>query len=811
MSKYKALLGILIIFAVIVPGTRRTQARTGSELKPTRSEDHRVLAPMEPVAEFQNIDFSGGEVDVPTCTGEACDPPQVLSFSPTRDRVPIEVPRYWIAAEFDRAMSVDTLNKRTFTLEAPGGILVPGTVVYEGRVATFIPSQTLDYSTAYRVTLTGGQNGVLSSAGIPLQKDFSWTFTTESLDDMGPLVYHSFKIDDDSSGGSDGNGDQDIDPGETIELSVFLGNGGDATASEVSAIITSTDPYITFTSNTDSGYDNIIGWGTEPNSDSFEITVNQDAPCGHRVPFELAVSAAGGYSDIVPFSVPVKCNPPDAPGSPSPATGEFEVSLNPTLSVVASDPNGDELSVTFYGREIVSPSASEFEIITIPDTQYYTCDGNSLSCPWTPVSPYANDGRIETFYAQTQWIVDNKNLIAYVPHVGDLVQNADWYEEEWVRADAAMEILETGAPEIPFAIAFGNHDLRNLYGASASVSGDTFMNQYFGYDRFAGRGYYGGHFSFNNNNHYVLFERGNLEFIGIHLEYDREYESAVLDWADDLLKQYPERRAIVSRHAIIDESGSFVSDGDLVFETLSDNPNLFLLLCGHIDGEYIRADAVNGRTIHTILSDYQSEPNGGDGWLRRLQFSPANDQITVRSYSVLYDQWDWEDPKATGQRDLEYDMGYTTRQIATFSGVTSGSQVAATWADLLPDSRYEWYVTVSDGTSTTVSPLWHFTTGQEQAACYPLTLSYAGGGDVPLASPENSQGCSSGEYVAGETIYLTAFPAAGYRVGGWSGTVNDASTSVNNQVVMPGGAHSVSVHYVGDFNIYLPALFSGED
>ena len=373
-------------------------------------------------------------------------------------------------------------------------------------------------------------------------------------------------------------------------------------------------------------------------------------------------------------------------------------------------------------------------------------------------------------------------------------------------ADSAFDVIDQGASEIPYAIAFGNHDLRNFYGASVSVTGDTFLNQYFGSDRFLGRPYYGGHFSFNNNNHYVLFERDNLEFIGIHLEYDREYEDALFAWADDLLKQHPTRRGIVVRHAIIDEDGNYVSGGDRVFNKLKDNPNLFLLLSGHIDGEYIRADQYNSQTIYTILSDYQSEPNGGDGWLRRLQFSPQHDRITVRSYSPLYDVWDWEDSKATGKQELDYDMGYTTRQIETITGVASGSVVTAAWNNLQPDSSYEWYVAVSDGTSTTLSPLWNFTTTQVVQACYPLTLGHTGSGTAPAPTPANSSGCSSGEYVAGETITLTAYPAEGYQVGGWTGTVNDSTTLLTNQVSMPASGHSATVHYVPAYNIYLPAV-----
>ena len=628
----------------------------------------------------------------------------------------------------------------------------------------------------------------------------------EAIDFTGPLVYHSYKIDDDISDNSVGNGDSNVDPGETIELFLFIGNQSVTTATDVSGIISSSDPYINFTINTDSSYDDIIGWGTELNHNDFDFTVSPDAPCGHLISFDHSVSAAGGYSSIFSFTVPVVCSAPDSPANPSPGNGVTDVLLDPTLSVFVSDPDGDELSVTFYGKEPTPANTPDFEFTAIPDTQFYTCDGNTLSCPSVPGAIHSSEGRITTFISQTEWIAANKQIIAYVPHLGDLVQNADWYEDEWVRADMAMDVLDNEAAEVPYAIAFGNHDLRNLYGANGNVTGDTYLNQYFGSDRFFGEQYYGGHFSFNNNNHYVLFEEGNLEFIGIHLEYDRRYDDALIAWADDLLKQHPTRRGIVVRHALINENGDFVSEGDRVFDELKDNPNLFLLLCGHIDGEYIREEQFNGYTIYTVLSDYQSEPNGGDGWLRRLQFSPENNRITVRSYTPLYDQWDWENSRATGKQDLIYDMRYSTREITTISGVASGSVVTASWSNLTADTRYEWYAAVSDGTNTTISPLWHFKTTQNQTTCYPLTLTKTGEGDPPTAAPTNSTGCNPGEYTAGEVINLTSQPAAGFEVNSWTGTINDSSTSSINQVVMPPSAHIVIVHYVPAFSMYLPVV-----
>jgi len=82
--------------------------------------------------------------------------------------------------------------------------------------------------------------------------------------------------------------------------------------------------------------------------------------------------------------------------------------------------------------------------------------------------------------------------------------------------------------------------------------------------------------------------------------------------------------------------------------------------------------------------------------------------------------------------------------------------------------------------------------------CHPLVLGKTGSGDPPTVVPANSEGCSDGEYVEGETIGLTAHPAEGHHVSGWTGTVNDASASLTNQVIMPASSHNILTHYEKD-------------
>ncbi|MGQ9501010.1 MAG: metallophosphoesterase [Anaerolineae bacterium] len=257
---------------------------------------------------------------------------------------------------------------------------------------------------------------------------------------------------------------------------------------------------------------------------------------------------------------------------------------------------------------------SDFAIIVLSDTQNY-----AQSYP-------------HIFEAQTQWIVRHREVynIAYVVHVGDVVNTATSISQ-WENASAAMALLEdpltTKLPDgIPYGILPGNHDFPTEN-----------YNAYFGVQRFSGRGYYGGHYGDNNDNNYGLFHAGGMDFIVINLQYRPSGD--ILAWAGALLKTYADHYAIVVSHEILDADASFTFLGQAIYRALRDNPNLFLLLCGHVHSEAWRTDVYQGRVIHTLLADYQDEPNGGNGWLRILEFSPHHQVIRVTTYSPTLDRY----------------------------------------------------------------------------------------------------------------------------------------------------------------------------
>lgn len=404
--------------------------------------------------------------------------------------------------------------------------------------------------------------------------------------------------------------------------------------------------------------------------------------------------------------------PPSPPSNPSPAPGATGVSLSPTLCVSVSDPDGANLTATFRGREVTGAPAEDFTIIALPDTQYY-----SASFP-------------ATYLAQTQWIVNNRlsRNIVFVTQLGDCVDNAS-VNQQLVNADAAWDIIE-GNPYpdqawgIPYGIAVGNHD-QTPTGDPGTLANEgsttTAFNTWFGVSRYQGRGYYAGHYGTNNDNHYELFSASGMDFVALHLEFmpaDTPLRQSVLAWANGVLQAYPNRRAILSSHYLLESgtSTTFGNQGQATYDALKGNANLFLMMAGHLDQASRRSDTFNGHTIYTLKSDYQTRPNGGNGWLRILTFSPQNDTIQVQTYSPSLGQFinnHADNVAGTAQNEfvLSYDMdgGQPFVTIGSETG-PSGGTICVPWPGREAGQQYEWYVIVSDGTDTTTGSSNTFTT-----------------------------------------------------------------------------------------------------
>lgn len=413
-------------------------------------------------------------------------------------------------------------------------------------------------------------------------------------------------------------------------------------------------------------------------------------------------------ADRPKLTVTYATNPPNQPINPSPANNANAPSVSPNICATVSDPDAGNLTVRFYGRKKVNANAKT-TIIGLPDTQFYTEEPQGQNS--------GGGGHNGIFKAQTQWIADRRvdSSIAFVVQLGDCVQNGDANEIEWKRADTSMKKIENpNVPithGIPYGICVGNHDQGTIGNPDGT---NLFYNQYFGESRFTGRGYYGGHYGTNNDNHYELFSGGGVDFIHISIEYYPNGTTAslqpVLDWADALLKAFPNRKGILSTHNMLGtgNQASFQGPGQKIYDDLKDNPNLILMLAGHVPGEGRRTDVFNGNTIHTLMADYQSGyTNGGNGYLRIMQFLPAQNLLSVKTYSP------YSNTSFTGsssQFTLPVNLANSFTLLGTNTNVPSGTQTCINWPGLDQFSDYEWYVEVFDGVNTTTGPVWTFTT-----------------------------------------------------------------------------------------------------
>ncbi|WP_436697984.1 LamG-like jellyroll fold domain-containing protein [Nocardioides sp. BYT-33-1] len=458
------------------------------------------------------------------------------------------------------------------------------------------------------------------------------------------------------------------------------------------------------------------------------------------------------------------------------------------LLVLGTDPFADDLAPrdetaaeTKDGFE--DPEDYDFSLAHFTDTQYLAegaaggtyddWDGNV-----EPSDVMKEEERAiwdRAYRATTEWIAEQAKdrKIAWAGHTGDIIEN-DYYDplatnssggllypgldEQVTRefaftSDAQKALDESGVPNQVIA---GNHDnqLGNETGPTSR------FNRYYGPDRYyevakgwpAGASYHAwdevtdaqGAVSTpgqDNQNNYVLFSAGGLDFVAVGLSYGVTQEEA--DWASSVFERYPDRNGILLTHAYIAPStakdgrgASFSGDGSKLYdEVVSANPNVFLILAGHEHGVGTNLKTGVGATVQhnvvELLADYQfykvsarelwpdkvdSSGNidlDGDGvtdhkatdllqfgasWLRLLQFDVDRAEVSIDTYSPHFDNFgatEYDDRKRyNGAEDnlvLPVDLSSRT---TTFS--TDGLTVVTPSAEVIgvQTARSGWPATV---------------------------------------------------------------------------------------------------------------------
>ncbi|HLA84890.1 MAG TPA: LamG-like jellyroll fold domain-containing protein [Thermoguttaceae bacterium] len=296
-----------------------------------------------------------------------------------------------------------------------------------------------------------------------------------------------------------------------------------------------------------------------------------------------------------------------------------------------------------WAVEVNPISPGSWTMVILPDTQRY-----SLTYP-------------QIFTAQTNWIASHKTSqnIQMVLHEGDITHTLT--TPEWNNAKTSMSVLD--AAGVPYSMAIGNHDIVH------STRGTLFNSPtYFGPgSAYAAQSSIGGFFESligKTDNSYSTFSAGGEDWLVFSTEFAPRNE--VIAWMDGVATAHPNHNLILNTHAYLysDDtrydwatygtaqlwnphdpnsyaallaSGTTVNDGQELWDKLvKKHANWKFVFNGHVlnDGTGWAASAGNhGNVVHQILANYQMDTNGGNGYLRVLEFMADGDTVKVSSYS----------------------------------------------------------------------------------------------------------------------------------------------------------------------------------
>lgn len=297
--------------------------------------------------------------------------------------------------------------------------------------------------------------------------------------------------------------------------------------------------------------------------------------------------------------------------------------------------------------EAPAPVPGAFTLAVLPDTQIYA---------WK----YP-----DTYPAQTRWLAENAKRynLRYVLHVGDITQHNT--NAQWQVAARAHALLD--AAGIPCAITTGNHDLGP---EGKATSRETPFAKFFPLEAFKKWPTFGGIYDKEpdrSDNNYHLFEAGGRKWLILCLEFGPRDD--VLRWANEVAARHPDRSAILvthaylrpdnnrfNRHAFIKvknlevnmgldryglakAEGGFNDGEDIWKKLVSQHAGFVLVVSGHVcyTGR-LDSPGKHGNVVHQMVVDYQSGKDGGQGFLRLLQFHPDGKRVSVADYSPLLDQ-----------------------------------------------------------------------------------------------------------------------------------------------------------------------------
>ncbi|MGC5165795.1 LamG-like jellyroll fold domain-containing protein [Luteimicrobium sp. DT211] len=406
--------------------------------------------------------------------------------------------------------------------------------------------------------------------------------------------------------------------------------------------------------------------------------------------------------------------------------------------VLALDPFADDLSArdasaAETANHFDDPDDYDFSFVHWTDPQFIA-EGAAGGSGKMPTSPeYATSSGVETAEEQAVWATAYRDAarwtianakpkkIAYAAMTGDMI-NSDVVDPYATNPDGTLvyptqldEITKENAfasgvidsfagSGVPAQVIAGNHDDNN----GQQTGSDSLFAQAFSaagfYDQAkdwpAGASYHTKDETTgadgatttqgeDSQDSYVLFSAGGLDFVAVGLSYGVTDEEA--DWANSIFQRYKDRNGILITHSYLNASSNkdgrdaaYTGDdgAPLYKKVVTANPNVFLVLAGHVHGVGTNLVTVSGPQVQhkvvELLADYQEyqqpaskiftaencptcvvDASGnidvdGDGvldhkpgdklrfgasFLRLLQFDTKKSTMSVDSYSPFFDEF----------------------------------------------------------------------------------------------------------------------------------------------------------------------------
>ena len=240
------------------------------------------------------------------------------------------------------------------------------------------------------------------------------------------------------------------------------------------------------------------------------------------------------------------------------------------------------------------------------------------------------------------WLRDSakERKLAFVIQLGDLTDAN--VTTEWMRVRDNFAKLDG---ILPYGFVPGNHD---YYDSDTLSRNASFFNIYLPYSKHSQALSFGGAYEEGKmDSSYHYFAAGGIDYMVLCLE-DLPRDP-VVEWANKVVADNPNRRIIVATHTYMLPDGEYIStdgydiDGNAgkeLWENLvSLHDNIILVLCGHMhsDDLVVRTDTgEGGNKVHQLLVDIQDMDyyQGGMGMVALLGFKNNGNDVAVNWYST---------------------------------------------------------------------------------------------------------------------------------------------------------------------------------